>query len=703
MGENLPRLEGDTCHHEKPLDSRSDSRSQERDRDQELLQTTGLVVRVHGLADLFKEFASQILKLTGCTFLKFSLHDPLQDCMVTHYWKGNHENGEFDAFPVDECVSGWVWTHQQTATISDAEKEKRFPLCMQELRRHGVRSYAVVPLSAGQHRFGAMGLGKRIPEVVAAEDLEFYGRVAFVVALALENQEIHHTSQNEQARLQGLVTIAQELTSTLEMESLVTNVLGILRQITGHEHAVLMAMEDDGKTLRRYAIDSALADKFAVQHVDRVPLHQSLSRRAIETRKVTVWNAEDTAQPDIPAAEAWRASGIQCVINAPLLARGEVLGALKLGSVHKNAFDRDETEYLQQVANLIAGSLRNARAYQEVAQLKDRLAGEKRYLESEIRSEMRWEEIVGGSSALKRVLDYASIVATTDSTVLITGETGTGKERVARAIHSMSRRKDRSFIKLNCAAIPTGLLESELFGHEKGAFTGAVSQKIGRLELADKGTLFLDEIGEIALELQPKLLRVLQDQEFERLGGTRTIRVDARLIAATNRDLTQAVEEKQFRSDLFYRLHVFPLHLPALRDRREDISLLVHHFVEKSSARLGRHINSVPQEAMDAMLQWSWPGNIRELENFIERSVILSEGTVLRAPLSELRQEMARQRSGSEATLEDREREHIIDVLRHTRGILSGPRGAAARLGLKRTTLQYKLQKLGISRTDYLD
>jgi formate hydrogenlyase transcriptional activator len=267
----------------------------------------------------------------------------------------------------------------------------------------------------------------------------------------------------------------------------------------------------------------------------------------------------------------------------------------------------------------------------------------------------------------------------------------------------MSRRKDRNFIKLNCAAIPTGLLESELFGHEKGAFTGAVSQKIGRLELADKGTLFLDEIGEISLELQPKLLRVLQDQEFERLGGIRTIRVNARLIAATNRDLAQAVEEKQFRTDLFYRLHVFPLHVPALRDRREDIPMLVRYFVEKSSARLGRRIERVPEEAMDAMLQWNWPGNIRELENFIERSVILSEGSVLRAPLAELRQEIGRQRSGSEGTLEDRERDHITEVLRHTRGLLSGPRGAAARLGLKRTTLQYKLQKLGIERTEYLD
>jgi len=304
---------------------------------------------------------------------------------------------------------------------------------------------------------------------------------------------------------------------------------------------------------------------------------------------------------------------------------------------------------------------------------------------------------------LKRVLDYAAIVANTDSTVLITGETGTGKERVAQAIHLMSSRRERSFIKLNCAAIPTGLLESELFGHEKGAFTGAISQKVGRLELADKGTLLLDEVGEIPLELQPKLLRVLQDQEFERLGGTKTIRVDVRLLAASNRDLVRAMEDKEFRSDLFYRLHVFPLHLPPLRDRRGDIPLLIRHFVQKCAARLNKRIDFIPDEAVEAMMHWRWPGNIRELENFIERSVILSEDNRLNAPLAELRQDSARRSPDLELTLRDLERDHIIEILRQTRGVLSGPKGAAARLGLKRTTLQYKMQKMGIFRSDYMD
>jgi len=370
--------------------------------------------------------------------------------------------------------------------------------------------------------------------------------------------------------------------------------------------------------------------------------------------------------------------------------------------VTEHAFGPPEAEYLQQVANQIAAALQNAHAYREIEKLKERLAEEKRYLEYEIRSANRSDDIVGNSPSLKRVLDYAAIVADTDSTVLITGETGTGKELVARVIHSMSRRSDRNFIKVNCAAIPTGLLESELFGHEKGAFTGAVSQKLGRLELADKGTLLLDEVGDIPLELQPKLLRVLQDQEFERLGGTKTIHVDVRLIAATNRDLVHAVEEKEFRGDLFYRLHVFPLHLPALRDRREDIPMLVRHFVEKCSFRMHKRIDVIPDEAIDAMMKWRWPGNIREMENFIERSVILSDGNRLNPPLGELREEVSRQASDFDDSLRGKEREHIIEILRQTRGALSGPAGAAARLGLKRTTLQYKMQRLGISRTDYL-
>ncbi|MGA3087917.1 MAG: sigma 54-interacting transcriptional regulator [Terriglobales bacterium] len=312
-----------------------------------------------------------------------------------------------------------------------------------------------------------------------------------------------------------------------------------------------------------------------------------------------------------------------------------------------------------------------------------------------------FQEIVGESPALKDLLGRAAIVAHTNSTVLITGETGTGKEQLARMIHATSGRKDHSFIKANCAVIPAGGLESELFGHERGAFPGAISQKIGRLELADNGTLLLDEVEEIPLELQPRVLRVLQSQDFERMGGIKTLRVDVRLIAVTNHDLTIAVEADEFRADLFYRLHVFPLHLPALRDRREDIPLLIRHFVEKCAARFHKRIDIIPEEVIAAMMQWRWPGNIRELENFVERSVIRSEGNRLSPPLEELREDVLRP-SESDATLRTAEREQIIEVLRQTRGALSGPAGAAARLGLRRSTLQSKMQQLGISRTDYL-
>src|ERR1700678_428404 len=346
--------------------------------------------------------------------------------------------------------------------------------------------------------------------------------------------------------------------------------------------------------------------------------------------------------------------------------------------------------------------------YQNVAQLqavteelreaKEKLSEEKIYLEQTIDTELGFGEIIGRSAALKEVVKKAGQVASSDATVLLLGETGTGKELVARALHHLSKRKENSFIKLNCAAIPTGLLESELFGHEKGAFTGAVARKVGRLELADHGTLFLDEIGEISPELQPKLLRVLQDREFERLGGTQTIKVNFRLLAATNKDLLQSVKQREFRSDLYYRLNVFPIRVPPLRERREDIPLLVEHFVRKCALRLNKSIASIPARTMELLMQWAWPGNIRELENFVERSVILTPGSVLQVPSSELNTPLDESQSG---TLHEKERERIVLALRDCRGQLGGPQGAAARLGLKRTTLQSKLINFGIDAEGY--
>jgi len=670
--------------------------SPERNRYRLLLEITDVVARSNNLPDALAQLAPPVLDLTGGELLNLSLHDASRDCMVTRYWKRNRESGEFDPFPVDEAASGWAWKHQAPIAIPDTEREDRFPACVPALRSQGVRSFTVLPMSTPSSRFGALGLGKNVPEALDDEDIEFLSRIALLGALALEKARVHRAFEEQQS----LVAISRELSSSLDLEELLPAILSSLRSIARYERAILSVLDEEGKNLHRYG--DALEWEAFVNHGTTIPLEHSISAKAVHTRNVAYFTATDLREMDDPLARAMSVAGIGSVCSVPLVAGNRVWGTLTPSSTAEKAFGPIEIEYLQQVANQIAVALQNAHAYREIAQLKERLAQEKRYLEYEIRSANRTEDIVGTSPALKRVLDYAAIVADTDSTVLITGETGAGKELIARLIHGMSRRKERNFIKLNCAAIPTGLLESELFGHEKGAFTGAVSQKLGRLELADKGTLLLDEIGEIPLELQPKLLRVLQDQEFERLGGIKTIRVDVRVIAATNRDLVRAVEEKEFRGDLFYRLHVFPLHLPALRERREDIPMLVRHFVEKCAARLHKRIESIPEEAVEVMMHWSWPGNIRELENFIERSVILSEGTRLNPPLGELREDLLRQPTDPDGTLRDREREHIIEILRQTRGALSGPSGAAARLGLKRTTLQYKMQRLGISRTDYL-
>jgi len=354
----------------------------------------------------------------------------------------------------------------------------------------------------------------------------------------------------------------------------------------------------------------------------------------------------------------------------------------------------------------VAMAVDNAAALRRMAELRDRLRQEKQYLEAEIDSENRFEDIVGESTGLRRVLKEIATVAPTDATVLIQGETGTGKELLARAVHRLSPRHERTFIKLNCAAIPAGLIESELFGHEKGAFTGAIARKIGRLELAHEGTLFLDEIGEMPLDLQPKLLRALQEREIERVGGTRPIPVKVRLIAATNRDLAKMVAEKQFRSDLFYRLKVFPVFAPPLRDRAGDIPILVRHFVDTHSRRMGKTIESIPDETMQALIRWQWPGNIRELENFLERAVILTRGPVLFVPLAELETEADEDENADTVpenpSLQAAEREHILRVLRESKGQIGGSHGAAARLGLKRTTLNSKLKKLGIERSDYM-
>jgi formate hydrogenlyase transcriptional activator len=391
--------------------------------------------------------------------------------------------------------------------------------------------------------------------------------------------------------------------------------------------------------------------------------------------------------------------GIQSGCWVPLNCRGEVIGTLFVGTQHAAKFEQRHVETLLQAASQIAGIIQIDHSFRRIVQLSSKLKDEKRYLEEELRTEYNFEEIVGESRGLKTVLKQVETVASTDATVLILGETGTGKELIARSIHKISPRRERTFVKLNCSAIPFGLLESELFGHEKGAFTGAISQRVGRLELAHLGTLFLDEIGDLPLDLQPKLLRALQEKEIERLGGRRTIPVDVRLLAATNRDLAHMVKTGEFRSDLYYRLRVFPITLPPLRDRTSDIPLLVNYFVNKHARRMNKPIHSIAEETMASLVAWPWPGNVRELENFIERAVILTSGPILRAPLAEL--ESLEEEMPSDRNLHAAEREHILRVLRECKGMIGGSGGAAEKLGLKRTTLNSKLRKLGIERGDY--
>ena len=501
----------------------------------------------------------------------------------------------------------------------------------------------------------------------------------------------------EKKRQQVLMEVSRVLAAKWDVRQVFPKISAYLRRVLRQEYAALAVHDEKSGQLVRQATDFPLRKGSAAN--TEVSAAKDPGGKAVLERAPLIFNKGEMQEFPAGTTDHLLAEGLQALCCVPLLRPKGPLGVLVLGSTRPEAFKTDDLTLLNQVAAQLAITIENARAAREVEQLRSRLDHEKRFLEGEPRTLLHFEEIIGESGPLKQVLDQVSIVAASDATVLILGETGTGKGLVARAIHRTSKRRERNFVTLNCAAIPTGLLESELFGHEKGAFTGAVSQKVGRLELADKGTLFLDEIGEIPLELQPKLLRVLQDHEFERLGGTRTIKVDLRLIAATNRDMARSVVEKEFRSDLFYRLNVFPIRLPSLRERREDIPLLVKYFVRKFARAMDRGIETVPSETMNSLVNWDWPGNVRELENFIERSVILTEGTALRAPLAELRAESPT--AGSEHSLEGAERDHIIRVLVETRGMISGPMGAARRLGLKRTTLQSKMQRLGITRQDY--
>ena len=496
-------------------------------------------------------------------------------------------------------------------------------------------------------------------------------------------------------RLQLLLDVTNQVVSNLQLRDLLRAISASVRRVMQCDLVGVFLPDSEGNRMQTFVLDFPESKGFIRE--EYCSMEGSLGGFVFRTGKPWTGNASDVLQlglkddPVIP-------EGLKTGCFLPLVSRNRVLGLLGLGRREENAFSQADIGFLTQVASQIAIAVENALEYGQITEAKERLAEQKFYLENEIRLEHNFEEIIGNSPRLKAVLESVRIVAPADSTVLIQGETGTGKEVIARAIHNLSSRKGQAFVKVNCAAIPLGLLESELFGHEKGSFTGAIAQRIGRFELAHKGTLFLDEVGDIPLELQPKLLRVLQEQEFERLGSTRTQRVDVRLLAATNASLTQLVAEKKFRSDLYYRLNVFPIDVPPLRDRRDDIPLLVHYFANKYARRMGKQIESIPNETMDALSRYSWPGNIRELQNLMERAALLSTGPSLRVPLAEILTDSGLSAASGGNALEQAEREQIVRALRESNWVVGGARGAAARLGLKRTSLAYKMQKLGISR-----
>jgi formate hydrogenlyase transcriptional activator len=584
----------------------------------------------------------------------------------------------------------------QPLIIPDWTLETRFQSYSRLMTELGIASTCMFPLIRGQRKLGVLGFSRFYPNAYDEGEISFLEMVAGQLAMAVDASAQFWASRRARDQLKLILDLNNQVVSNLDFPDFLLAASSSVRQVMGCEAAAIMLPDPERRYFRMHALDFPESRGIFTEGA-RIPIEGSQVGDSFKSRTPLVINRLDSDYVSPEMREKATAEGLNSFCDLPLISRGRLLGMLAVARRDEDAFGPDEVAFLTQVANQVAIGVENALAYREIADLKDRLAQEKLYLESEIRNDKNvegFEGIVGESPTLRHVLNMVETVAPSDSTVLLLGETGTGKELVARAIHERSRRQERTLVKVNCAAIPSGLLESELFGHERGAFTGAIAQKVGRLELADEGTLFLDEVGDIPIEIQPKLLRALQEREFERLGSTRTQSVNVRLIAATNRDLEKMVENREFRSDLYYRLNVFPIRIPPLRERREDIPLLVRYFTHRYARRMDKRIESIPSAAMKKLCAWHWPGNIRELENFIERSVILTQGSALQVPTAEL---------GGGATvsvapdLREDERNTIVRVLRETNGRVSGPNGAATRLGIKRTTLISRMKKLGIN------
>ena len=677
----------------------------ERDRLRLLLEVSESIASHRDLDKLFHDLAQRLPRLVPFDYINLILHDPAREVMRLHILAVPQPSTIRPGLelPVDESPGGVVWKTQQPLTVDDVMQEHRFPKLIPLLRENGVQSFCVVPLTTALRRLGAMGFGSLQRRTYQEAELNFMQQVAKQVAVAVDNVLHDESAQSaqeqlihERDRVRLLLEVNNAVVSHLDLRDIFMTTSSFLRQVIRQDYTSLVLYEPGSDQFRVHALDFP-DGKGLIQEGRTGSVVNCPAGMALQSRKPVLFHENDLRASSSEIAKLLLDEGVKSACCLPLLSHDRVLGTLNVASKHDSAFSSEDVALFGQVANQIAIAVDNALAYQQIAELKEKVTEEKLYLEDEIRTEYNFEEIIGESAALKRILKQVETVAPTDSTVLIQGETGTGKELIARAIHNLSGRRERTFVKMNCAAIPTGLLESELFGHERGAFTGAIAQKVGRFELAHQGTLFLDEVGDIPLELQSKLLRVLQEQEFERLGSTRTIRVNVRLVAATNQDLSQMVADRQFRNDLYYRLNVFPVTVPPLRERQEDIPVLVRYFAQKYSRRMNKQIERIPSETMTVLSRYHWAGNVRELENLIERAVILSQGSDLHVPLAELKSAAM---TGAQAvtTLEAAERDHILRALQAANWVIGGPSGAAAKLGTKRTTLQSKMQKLGISR-----
>jgi formate hydrogenlyase transcriptional activator len=684
-----------------------DAACQGQARDRALVDVASVLASHADVRDVLGSLRGQLEPLVPFAYLAIGLRDGDDNAFglrLISIHPGTVEEITGDNCPLDGSYTGRVVRTGEPVYIPRVQAGGPPPSDI--LTAHGIVSFCAVPLTTARRTLGTLHFGSFAEDAYTKDDVEFMSRVARLVAVSVENAIVLETVRRQQAVLQHerdqldlLLEVTNAVVTQLDVRELFTAVAPALRRCCSADLAALTLYDSEAGVLRKHACD-APADFCTSAEPPRaieLSLDDSPSGLVFKTQRPRVFSEAELEA--FPETRYLRERGVRSACSVPLATAQGVLGTLDLAAFAPDAFRPDQFELLTRVAGQIAIAVSNAFSYRRIEELNAQLAQEKLYLQAEIRSEHRFEEIIGRSSALRRVLKEIETVAPTDSTVLILGETGSGKELVARAIHELGPRQDHAFVKLNCAAIPTGLLESELFGHEKGAFTGAIAQRIGRFELASRGTVFLDEIGEIPLELQPKLLRVLQEREFERLGSTRTLRTDARLIAATNRDLAALADGQTFRQDLYYRLNVFPIHVPPLRERREDVPMLVRHFAQQFARRMKKPIDTIPAETMDALVRYAWPGNIRELQNLIERAVILSSGPVLEVPLAALNGRKATPaRPESSETLEQADRRHIVSALEASRWVIGGPNGAAARLGMKRSTLQFRMRKLAIVR-----